>query len=177
MLQPAGRCINVGVTHFVAANVFDIKSEDPATSDASALIDELSETLANITGDSGKSSFEREDVRGPMAQFVVARTQEGVAVGCGAFRPLGEGIAELKRMYAKPGTCGVGHAVLAHLEREAAEIGYQQLWLETRLVNERAIAFYERHGYRRIPNFGKYSGNEEAACFAKSLPHAMRQNI
>jgi GNAT superfamily N-acetyltransferase len=157
--------------------VFEIKSEDPATSDASALIDELSETLAKVTGDSGRSSFEPADVRGATARFVVARTQEGVAVGCGAFRPLNEGIAELKRMYAKPGTCGVGHAVLAHLEREAAEMGYEQLWLETRLVNERAVAFYEKHGYRRIPNFGEYSGNAAAACFAKSLPCAMRRKV
>ncbi len=146
-----------------------IKSEDPATPEASALIDALSETLASITGDSGKSSFDPDDVRGPMARFVIARTEEGHAVGCGAFRPLQTGVAEVKRMYARPGTKGVGLAVLSHLEQEAETLGYQQLWLETRLVNERAVAFYERHGYRRISNFGKYIGNAAAVCLAKSL--------
>ena len=146
-----------------------IQSEDPTTPEASALIDALSDTLASITGDSGKSSFDPDDVRGPMARFVVARTKEGNAVGCGAFRPLKTGVAEVKRMYARPGTRGVGHAVLSHLEMEAATLGYEQLWLETRLINERAVTFYEKHGYRRIPNYGKYAGNPAAVCLAKSL--------
>ena len=146
-----------------------IKSEDPTTPEASTLIDALSETLASITGDSGKSSFDPADVKGPMARFVVARTKDGNAVGCGAFRPLQTGVAEVKRMYARPGTKGVGHSVLSHLEQEAAALGYEQLWLETRLVNEHAIAFYEKHGYKRIANFGKYAGNTAAVCLAKSL--------
>lgn len=146
-----------------------IKSEDPATPDAATLIDALSETLASITGDSGKASFDPDDVRGPLARFVVARNQEGSALGCGAFRPLQAGIAEVKRMYAKPGTKGVGQAVLSHLEQEAVALGYQHLWLETRLINIRAVAFYEKHGYQRIPNFGKYAGNAAAVCLAKQL--------
>lgn len=149
--------------------MFFINLEDPATSDASALIEALSEALASITGDSGKSSFDPEDVRGERARFVVARTIEGRAVGCGAFRPLQNGVAELKRMYSMPGTKGVGHAVLSHLEQEAVALGYEQLWLETRLINQHAVAFYEKHGYKRIPNFGKYVGNSAAVCLAKSL--------
>ena len=149
--------------------MFLIKSEDPTTPEASTLIDALSDTLASITGDSGKSSFDPDDVRGPMARFVVARTKEGDVVGCGAFRPLQTGVAEIKRMYAKPGTKGVGHAVLSHLEQEAATLGYEQLWLETRLINEHAVAFYKKHGYRRISNFGKYVGNAAAVCLAKTL--------
>jgi hypothetical protein len=100
-----------------------INLEDPATPDASALIEALSETLASITGDGGKSSFDPEDVRGERARFVVARTSGGNAVGCGAFRPLQNGVAEVKRMYSMPGTKGVGHAVLLHLEQEAAALG------------------------------------------------------
>lgn len=149
--------------------MFLIRSEDPASPAASALIDGLSATLASITGDSGKSSFDPDDVRGQMAHFVIARTQQGTAVGCGASRPLLSGVAEIKRMYAAPGTKGVGQAMLAHLEQEAAALGYGQLWLETRLVNERAVAFYEKHGYQRILNFGKYAGNTAAVCLAKSL--------
>ncbi|MGC2776074.1 MAG: hypothetical protein WA418_10630 [Bradyrhizobium sp.] len=43
------------------------------------------------------------------------------------------------------------------------------IWLETRLVNAWAVAFYEQHGYRRIPNFGKYVGTRGAVCFEKRL--------
>jgi ribosomal protein S18 acetylase RimI-like enzyme len=146
-----------------------INPEDPATPDASALIEALSVSLEFITGDGGKSSFDPDDVRGEKARFVIARTNMGEPVGCGAFRPLHEHVAEVKRMYAAPGSKGVGNAVLSYLEIEAAALGYEQLWLETRLVNQHAIAFYEKHGFSRIPNFGKYVGNAAAVCFAKSL--------
>jgi ribosomal protein S18 acetylase RimI-like enzyme len=78
-------------------------------------------------------------------------------------------VAEVKRMFARPGQAGVGSAVLAYLEGEAAALGYRALWLETRLVNTRAVRFYEARGYARIPNYGRYAGRPEAACFEKRL--------
>lgn len=147
-----------------------IQPEDPETPDALVLLDALSDTLAAITGSSGRASFSADDVRGEGAVFLVAREASGHPVGCGAFRPLQAGVAELKRMYAAPGTQGAGSALLAALEAHAAHLGYAELWLETRLANDRAVRFYERKAYRRIPNFGKYAGRPEAVCFAKSLP-------
>lgn len=146
-----------------------ITPEDPGSPDAFALLEELSETLRLITGSSGKSSFDANDVRAPDARFVVARDVYGRAIGCGAFRPLQNGVAEIKRMYSRPGTTGVGTAILSCLEVEASRLGYEAVRLETRLANERALSFYERRGYRRIPNFGKYAGNAHAVCFEKPL--------
>ena len=83
--------------------------------------------------------------------------------------PLVAGVAELKWMFAVPGSRGAGSAVLAFLEREAALLGYGQNWLETRRVNQRAIAFYERRGYRATANCGRYVGRPEAICRAKTL--------
>jgi putative acetyltransferase len=148
--------------------VFHIKLEDPSTPDSVTLLDALSETLSRITGDSGRASFDPNDVRGTRSLFVVARDESGNAVGCGAFRPLERDVAELKRMYAKPGTAGVGTAVLAFLE-EAAGVGYAELWLETRRVNARAVNFYLKRGYSVVPNFGKYVGNAAAICFGKRI--------
>jgi GNAT superfamily N-acetyltransferase len=147
-----------------------IFAEDPGSPDARALMDELSDTLVSITGDAGRSSFDPEDVRHPQARFVVARDAQSRPVGCGALRPLQPGIAELKRMFARPGTRGVGSALLAFLEAEAAALGYRALWLSTRVVNERAIGFYESRGYARIPNFGHYAGHTQSVCLAKALP-------
>ncbi len=146
-----------------------ITPEDPHAADAHALMEALSATLAAITGDSGKASFDANDVCGSSARFVLARDENRDAVGCGAFRPLQPGICELKRMYSCPGTSGVGSAVLAFLEAEAARLGYSAIWLETRLVNERAVRFYEKRGYSRIANYGKYAGNAKAVCFEKRL--------
>ena len=143
--------------------------EDPESADAAVLLEELSSALATITGSSGKASFDANDVRGEQARFVVARDAQGNAVGCGGFRPLEAGIAEIKRMYSRRSVPGVGTAVLRFLESEARDLNYAALRLESRVINTRAVAFYERLGYTRIPNFGKYAGRPEAACFEKKL--------
>lgn len=113
------------------------------------------------------------DAHAPRSAFVIARAEgTGQAVGCGAIRPLDReapNVAELKRMYARPGTHGVGHAILIHLERTAREFAYEKLWLETGAQNRRALSFYERHGYTPVPNFGPYVGRAESICLGKEL--------
>lgn len=151
---------------------FAVTSADPEEPDARELIAELSAALLAMTGRSGEAGFRADDVRGPRALFVVARDGTGAALGCGAIRPLRPGVAEVKRMYARPGTRRVGDAILGHLERAAARFGYTELWLETGDVNTRAIAFYRRHGYTPIPNFGAYAGREDSLCFGKPVETA-----
>lgn len=146
-----------------------IENVDPSDPDAQQLLEELSATLASITGSSGKASFDPDDVRGARARFAIVREHNGKAIGCGAFRPLTDDIAEVKRMYACPGHTGIGTAILAYLEAEAKHMQYRAIWLETRVINERAVRFYEARGYVRIDNFGKYAGNPLAACFGKRL--------
>lgn len=146
-----------------------IERTDPMAPGARELLELLSDTLEGITGDSGKSSFNATDIDGENAAFVLAFDDCGTAVGCGAFRPLQDGVAEVKRMYARPGTKGVGASILAWMEREAAMLGYSEVWLETRRINSRAVNFYIKHGYSEIPNFGKYAERPEAICFAKKL--------
>lgn len=63
-------------------------------------MNELSECLQSITGDS-ENSFNATDVYNDKSTFVIARNQNGEAVGCGAFRPVDKTTAEVKRMYAK----------------------------------------------------------------------------
>ena len=147
--------------------MFIISAEDPATPDAMTLMAALSARLSQITGDPGTSSFDADDVRGARALFVVARDAQGTLLGCGAFRPLTADSAELKRMYAMPGTLGVGRAILAHLEQQALALGYTELCLATRRINQHALDFYAKHGYASIPNFGKYAGNPVSVCLAK----------
>ncbi len=142
---------------------------DPADPAALYLIEALCQALAHITGDDGRGSFDPDDVRGDNACFILARDSQGTPLGCGAYRFLRPGVAEVKRMYASPGNKGVGAAMLAYLEASAKVKGYRQCWLETRRVNKRALRFYRRHGYQEIENFGKYAGRAEAICFGKQL--------
>ena len=132
------------------------------------LLAELGAALAAITGSDGTASFDHADVRGERACFLVARDADGLAVGCGALRPLVADVAELKRMYARPGS-GAGRFLLEELERQASAFGYTEAWLETRKVNGRAVAFYAKHGYCIISNYGKYVDRDEAVCLGKTL--------
>ena len=145
-----------------------IEACDPDSADATALLGELSAALASITGSSGQASFSADDARVARSLFVVARGDGGELLGCGALRPLDGDVAEIKRMYARPGT-RAGQVLLEHLERAAATFGYRETWLETRRMNLRAVAFYRKHGYAEIANYGKYVGHPDAICLGKPL--------
>lgn len=146
-----------------------VSAEDPYSPEAEALMADLSARLTEITGASGRNSFRTEDVCGSRAVFAVARDETGAAVGCGAFRPMNEAAAEIKRMYAAKPSLGIGTALLSFLEAKAQKMGYTALRLETRSANTDAVSFYERHGYDKISNYGKYETLPGAVCFEKQL--------
>jgi ribosomal protein S18 acetylase RimI-like enzyme len=139
----------------------------PAVPQARPLLDELSAQLGARFGGDGRDSFQdwMEDER-HIFLLALAGTK---FVGCGAVRPITDAVGEVKRMYAKHPGQGIGRAVLAGLEAAARKAGYAELWLETRVANAEACGFYQRHGYQRIDNYGKYAGREDAACFGKRL--------
>ncbi|MBP0588293.1 GNAT family N-acetyltransferase [Paraburkholderia sp. LEh10] len=149
-----------------------VRREDPHSQDAQTLLDELSATLALYSGDGGRSRFSVEEFCSARGAFVVARTVQGVPLGCGAFRRHDDGVAELKRIYSRPNSLGVGAAILQMLEVEAVTAGYRTLVAETRAINRRAIAFYERNGFTRVERFGIYATQSDAHCFAKQLAEA-----
>jgi GNAT superfamily N-acetyltransferase len=45
---------------------------------------------------------------------------------------------------------GIGGSILDWLETEARNIGAQNLWVAASEFNTRALAFYERHGFRSV---------------------------
>lgn len=169
-----------------AAAGLRICAADPDSAAARALIAELSAALAGITGDAGTSHFDANDVRGPRAIFLIARQNarqvgrdgedggkadrgsDGTPVACGALRPLDAEIAEIKRMYARPGS-HAGAALLAVLEVHARALGYTRTALSTRRINARAVAFYQRHGYTEIPPYGPYADRPQSICLGKAL--------
>jgi GNAT superfamily N-acetyltransferase len=146
-----------------------IQAESPDHPDARLLLAELSARLVLLTGDSGQSSFCASDVQQDGACFVVARNPQGLPLACAAIRPGGQQVAELKRMYARPGQSGVAAQVLGWLEQQALQWGYRQICLAVRHSNPRAIAFYRKHGYAAIAPFGKYTESNLSLCMGKSL--------
>jgi GNAT superfamily N-acetyltransferase len=140
----------------------------PADPEAVALLDELSAKLQAITGSDGRRNFKDKDAEGERSIFLLARCH-GVAVGCGCLRPLDETVCEIKRMYVRLPGKGIGTALLARLEHEAALLGYTDIYLETRKVNGNAVNFYLRRGYGIRSNYGPYIGRDDAICFDKRI--------
>jgi N-acetylglutamate synthase-like GNAT family acetyltransferase len=149
------------------ANI-SIKITNPNDEKVLAIIEELSANLYLRFGSDGKNSFTDWQYQNPKFVFVTAEIENEI-VGCGAIRPIGENIGEVKRMYSKYSGKKIGQTILEFLENKAKSIGYTDLVLETRLKNLQATKFYEKQEYKIIPNYGKYKDRPEAICFGKSL--------
>ena len=79
-------------------------------------------------------------------------------------------MVELKRVFVQPAWRGQGiaQAILAELERWATESKYTGYVLETGRNQPEAIRLYEKSGYRRVANFGKYVGVKNSVCMQKA---------
>lgn len=86
--------------------MIQIEKADPLSADSQALIEKLSAVLAQITGSSGKRSFNIADLQSARAVWALARNAQGTAIGCGAIRPLTQETAELKRMFSTGSEAG-----------------------------------------------------------------------
>lgn len=105
----------------------------------------------------------------PSGTFVVVRRDDDV-VACGGVQRIGDGVAEVKRMWVAPecrGT-GLGGRLLADLEGRARALGHSVVRLDTHGALSEAIAMYTRAGYREIP---RYNNNPYAEhFFEKPIP-------
>ncbi|MFD5864879.1 GNAT family N-acetyltransferase [Agromyces sp. NPDC127015] len=115
----------------------------------------------------------------PEVRLYVARDALGAAVGIAALVDETPGDAagrrgELKRMFVDPAGRGLGvaGALLTRIEADAASRGLGEIVLETGPRHLPALALYEKHGYRRIEQFGQYIGEEFSVCMAKELTPA-----
>jgi ribosomal protein S18 acetylase RimI-like enzyme len=144
--------------------------------DAWALIPRLQEFYVERYGSPDDDEMDAAMFDPPAGAFFVGYL-DGTPVATGAWRREGverlgsDNTAEIKRMYVVPEQGGRGFArrMLAHLERTAAEAGYDVLVLSTGAHQPEAIALYESSGYERVPSFGHYEGSELNRAFAKRL--------
>ena len=104
----------------------------------------------------------------PAGVFLVVEL-DGEAVGCGGVRMLSPARGEIKHVWLRPAArgTGLGRALLAELERRAADLGASEVVLDT---NERLVAaqsLYRSSGYVDIE---PYNDNPNAThWFRKAL--------
>ena len=88
----------------------------------------------------------------PAGRLLLAFQDEQLA-GCVALRKIGEGVCEMKRLFVRPDFHGkgLGHRLIDQVVKEAREIGYQRMRLDTLPPRmNKAIALYRRLGFKEI---------------------------
>jgi GNAT superfamily N-acetyltransferase len=74
------------------------------------------------------------------------------AIACGALKDLGDGIAEVKRLYVAPSHRGngLGRTITERLMDRARSMGYHTVRLDTLRRLEAAVSLYRRMGFQEI---------------------------
>ena len=102
--------------------------------------------------------------------FLIAREAEKLC-GCGALLDLGDGTAEIKRMFVRPDhrRLGLSRRLLEELEREALRRGFDRVRLETGERQPEAMGLYRSAGYEEIEKYGPYRDAPLSRCFERRL--------
>jgi GNAT superfamily N-acetyltransferase len=132
-----------------------IRHEDAAGAASRALFAEYMDLVRERLGDAFVPTEEifatEDDFDGAGAAWLVVYDGDA-AVACGGLRRLAPGVAEIKRMFVTASARGRGHAraLLAELERLAAQDGCERVRLYTTEVLSEARALYSASGYRPV---------------------------
>jgi GNAT superfamily N-acetyltransferase len=93
----------------------------------------------------------------PEGCLLLAFAENGEPAGCVALRKLEKGIGELKRFFVKPEHTGkgIGRALLSRIIREARDIGYKKLRLDSLRRLGYAHHLYVDYGFVEIPPYNE----------------------
>ena len=75
--------------------------------------------------------------------------------GCACMRTIGEGVAEIKRMFVRPNyrRKGIGGQIVGELIRQVKDLGYQRIRLDSSEFMSDAHRVYRSHGFAEIPPY------------------------
>lgn len=141
-------------------------SDDP---DFRRLVAQLDEYLAEVDGDE-HAYYAQFNGIDKIANAVIAYDGDE-PVGCGAFKPYSDTVAEIKRMFVHPDHRGkhIDRLILSDLESWAGERGFYECILETGHRQAAAVRLYQNCGYAVIPNYDQYAGVESSVCMKKQI--------
>jgi GNAT superfamily N-acetyltransferase len=106
----------------------------------------------------------------PLGLFLVASV-DGTPAGCGGWRTVAEGRAEIKRVYVEPAfrRRGLAQLIVDALEDSAAGAGHRSIVLNSGDRQPEALSLYRSAGYRPVPGYGPYACSPGAVFLGKDL--------
>lgn len=105
----------------------------------------------------------------PKAQIILSKLGQEYT-GCIAIRPINDRIAELKRMYVRPGVqkSGIATQLLAEAIEFSAKSGYEKIRLDTLSHMIPAMTLYRKFGFKEIAPY-YHNPQPTAVFFEKNL--------
>jgi GNAT superfamily N-acetyltransferase len=149
------------------ATLRSLPYDDPL---AQYLVEAVQQEYVQRYGGRDAAVVEPAEFLPPQGLFLVVEV-DGVAAGCGAWRAMPSGEAEIKRVYVEPAfrRRGVARLVVAALEQSAAAAGHREVVLNSGQEQPEALALYEDLGYGPVPGYGVYACAPGAVFLGKRL--------
>ena len=134
------------------------------------LVEQVQQEYVRRYGGPDAAAVDAAEFLPPRGVFLVAEV-DGVPAGCGAWRALSPGVAEIKRVYVEPAfrRRGLAQVIVETLEDGVARAGYGSVVLNTGHEQPEALALYARLGYGPVGGYGAYACAPGAVFLGKDV--------
>lgn len=134
------------------------------------LVEQVQEEYVRRYGGPDAAVVDPAEFLPPLGIFLAAEI-DGEPAGCGAWRVLSPGVAEIKRVYVVPRfrRRGLAQVIVTALEDGATRAGHRKVVLNTGNEQPEAIALYAQLGYSPVEGYGIYACSPGAVFLGKDL--------
>jgi ribosomal protein S18 acetylase RimI-like enzyme len=147
--------------------IVDTDKSDP---DFIALTKRFDEELNHIYGEDVMKNYNPHNALDGIFHAVVIYC-DGEPSACGGIKRFDDNSVEIKRIFvlSSKRKLGLGELVMQRLEELAITDGYKRAVLETADDMLAAQALYQKHGFKRMKNYGPYANDEHCVCMEKTF--------
>jgi GNAT superfamily N-acetyltransferase len=134
------------------------------------LVEQVQEEYVRRYGGRDAAVVDAAEFLPPLGIFLVAEI-DGEPAGCGAWRVVSPGVAEIKRVYVVPRfrRRGLAQVIVGALEKGVTEAGHRSVVLNTGREQPEALALYADLGYSPVEGYGIYACSPGAVFLGKDL--------